>query len=1045
MGHCAEAFEDFRRADAFYIEALGFQPDDDKALFTAGIAYQRLGDDARLQQVLTKLQELHPSSDYTWSLYIRTREPSESVEAIEGAIPSSCKQLEEVTISLALLAQRRGDLEKSERYAAISYQSHPDNFICGQWRCITLINVVAHGCVIRRDPTITTQDKEKVQEALTIIEKLLQHQRVRLSDRISAEILCMRSTCYRLLGDFEGAARDAESAWGKAPQVEEYALKHAIFLAEGTHSNRAIAVLEGIAPPFTEADLLLARLLFARGSERDYGRIVDLLTNRHTQDDAFTVQTLRALALVRLKRVDEALGTISEASNRGLMSKGAMHVALGAIQQESKNMTAAAREARLAFAQREAIPEEDGIRKLAHILHHLGMHDEAAVVIEPVIREGLPDNDLPLLAVCALKSGRATHCMKCLASIRMKGIYRLDLIELEVHLFLKYNDIDGAVAALQEALRGINDLEAAKALRVKLAVLGHEFQRPELIVTDPDLLPAVSNASAAIGIGVVCALTYHSDTRLAVDYAYHLLRRFMSVAEVHQAVVMSFRLGTGEIDLPMPEVVAPGTAVAFTENDNETVQVLVIEDALVPSPDPARNEQSPSGPLAVLFAGKRVDDVVSPREGLSYRIRAIVDKRAYRFQEVLANYERRFTGFFVQKFRTADASGNLVLDDLIRQLASHTDHVNEGLDAYRDSLLSLALLAKKAGGDLFKTMGTLSSRAGYEIKAAFGSDAELADSLGCLLDSSAIVIAPSALCTLLHVGDYRWIEAYHGTIYITQSTLRDLNKLLKEHSSPTGEFSLDYRDGQPVRHQKSAEQSAANAVRIKELIAFIEKRFTVMDGKSLAAVSGDLQTLLTSFFGSSGAESIALAKAHNAVFHSDDMVERYVASQKLGVRGSWTQSLVHYLANNKLIPTDKMHHITIKLCALQYAFTRISPETVLFAFKEGKWDASSPEMTALLPTFADSRIETKGIAMLTAWTLTLIWRQASLPQVAELVTIRIIKQILKRNFGSSIVGALIQVTDKLFGLDVISAEHCKSVMRSVLVSDRRDGGGLIVT
>ncbi len=97
--------------------------------------------------------------------------------------------------------------------------------------------------------------------------------------------------------------------------------------------------------------------------------------------------------------------------------------------------------------------------------------------------------------------------------------------------------------------------------------------------------------------------------------------------------------------IPDFESVQLGCAVRFVEQDTKVETWAVLEDA--PDADQFRGEHGPSSPLMKHLRGRRIGDKFQIAEGRNRKtavVKQIISKYAYRYQDCLYGWARRFPG-----------------------------------------------------------------------------------------------------------------------------------------------------------------------------------------------------------------------------------------------------------------------------------------------------------------------------------------------------------------------------------------------------------------
>src|SRR5262249_32446849 len=145
----------------------------------------------------------------------------------------------------------------------------------------------------------------------------------------------------------------------------------------------------------------------------------------------------------------------------------------------------------------------------------------------------------------------------------------------EVDLLEKYN-FHEAIGVLQDFLKVHPDDTVA---RLRLSNIGLKYGFANLIDGRVEVLPQVESFSAIEhALATVQILRFTKQPDAALRYAYQLLRLHFGEPDAHRSMLIALGPFGEKPTVSQPQLVEPGTAVAFIEESGSSERWVVIED-----------------------------------------------------------------------------------------------------------------------------------------------------------------------------------------------------------------------------------------------------------------------------------------------------------------------------------------------------------------------------------------------------------------------------------------------------------------------------------
>src|ERR1700691_6080876 len=205
------------------------------------------------------------------------------------------------------------------------------------------------------------------------------------------------------------------------------------------------------------------------------------------------------------------------------------------------------------------------------------------------------------------------------------------------------NDPEAALAELEEMLHAHPE---DRVLRLRRSIVAARLGQVDLVVADPNAMPAAREIPTAPRRAAVPFLRDGGRANEALAYAYELLRRQGGSVDAHRAYLAAL----GPVG-PMPHVpdfdsAGSGCALSFVEEGSNTEKWILLEDAN--DADETIDEYNPQHPMTKAVKGKKAGERFQLPEGRFSRrqatVKQMISKYAYRYMDVLINWQARFPG-----------------------------------------------------------------------------------------------------------------------------------------------------------------------------------------------------------------------------------------------------------------------------------------------------------------------------------------------------------------------------------------------------------------
>jgi len=1036
--------ENLNDAAKLFIEATGFQPDDPVALANEALAYSLLGDSERAFALAERVRERFPTSARALMVWLNAAPAAFTLENLEAAVPAHLGEDPEVIMALARRALVSRDTLKAEelsrRATVIKTEwSYP-------WALLgeSIFRSALPGSAedyIRAGSLCDASRLAAAAEACTKAIELAQKEK---QPGIEAWALLIRAEARRLLGEAD-AEEDIVTAYSLHPDDATVLRDYAYMKLRRGRKRDAIEKLRLGVNREARADLrmMLAGALNSTGELNDRDEATEIFSNLAT-DSRIAAPEFRTHAaistvdnLIKDQHWEQARAFLAQRSMESL-SATALAALQGGVELAAGNREKASEAASGAVTRITATTSHDDIRLAAKLLADLGRHRDALPLWQVLATPGRLGYDSCRFIDCALRLGEHRLFLDFCEQLRQNGIYDPQLIEAEAGIRGHY-DIDGTIGLLQEHLRRSPEDRIA---RLQLSVIGIQLGRDELVSSDPASMPRPEDTAPENWKTIVLVMRSGGHLWEALKFAYRLLRLNFGNVEAHRAYLASLLTTDPKPEIPIPDVAGPGTAVAFTEEGDTQIEWRVIEEET--EPDVNLQEIGPGHFIAQQLAGKRVGDTFLLAQGSVVSKRAtllqVLSKYVYRFQECGENWLRRFPDHpDVQPVRIAaprTAGADVDLSEFFqsfdRILAAH----HEAIEAYRSHPIPIHVVAEALGRSEFGQTIRVETDESVPVRCCTGRAEERTAAMLALRNASGIVLDLTAISTLAILDALDCLQQFQMRFLVSEQALSEIRWLAEEHATEGSRTGLGRQGYRYVISEMTPGAVRAQRELLDSIVTKVKSQCMVVGCPELAAVPTDKREFLTKVAGEHGAQSIILASAVGNVLWTDDFAIAALAAHEFGVRRVWTQVALQERTEAGAIRPELLIEATAKLLGWRYYFTSTGVPALARAGAIAEWNPDRWPLKGGLEVFSDRGITTKDVVSLAISFILQYTGEVALPEVRDVVTVRILERLSSRGEGLMPVGMLLRALPAAFGLNVLRATELVRVASAWLTSKR---------
>ena len=1026
-----------RKASRLFIAARSIRPDDEAACTNEVLAYELLGERERACTMAEAVCAKFPRSGRAHALLLSNMATSIPLAELERRTPPLVKMHPEVAMVMVRRSIAAKDYARAERFArkateALTEKSEPW-LLLGQ--SILLSEIESNSGPIR---------EERIQEAEACLSRAIALAQEEASVTNQVQALLARAQARIAVHEIEGAGRDIENAHALEREDGNGLCEYAILLRSRGNLNQAVDVFRRAVKigGREDAEFHLGVTLRERDMPGDLNEAAEILlravrnpATTPTGDYLFAVGcTVDALS--RLERWHQAEALLAELPEDRIPA-AARYTLHGRLELSRGDTAKASQLADTALSELRADTSADERRNLAALLHDLGRYGEALVIWESIIQirgfamqgetaqVGATAGDTRRLLECATRLGRHEVVLEVCRKMRTDGALLEGAFEFELEI-LERHDPTSALRLMDEFL-AVHPGD--RVMKLRRAAAAREIGYRDQTAIDPEAMPTPREVLPSLGRVAVNLMREAGRPNEALSYAYELLRRRPDDPDAHRAYLSA--LGPfGQMPVvPDFETAQTGCAVCFVEQDSSLESWAILEDA--PDADEALGEFSPSSFLAKQLRGRRLGDKFQLSDGRVNRktavIKQLISKYAYRYQDCLHHWTRRFPGLpEIEMMRgdpKAEAEVPYNLDVVARGMSSEEVRDNAH-KFYALTPLSIHGYAERVGLNDLHGVLSLAGRPDAIVKCCQGSGEEIEAALAAYNRAHSIVLDLTAIATLSLLGRLDHLENWPRRFIISQATLQELRR-----------FQFEPNTALAASSNRTGSDLATVDLELRGLADTIAETCTVIDGSVLSTLSASQREELVTHFGLHGAESILLASMPGHVLWTDDRVVANVARNDFGVRRIWTQTALMARVQDGSLDSSDLATASTKLAGWGYTFTTPSLENLMRAGAVAYWDPDQFPLKQALDQFATESVRMPDAVILAAELIVNIYGDSHLRATREPVIARLLDRLAARRGGREAIEALPRSLPIRFGLDLIGARELADAIRGWMAAN----------
>jgi tetratricopeptide (TPR) repeat protein len=1000
-----------------FIECVQYEPEEEKPRCWAANGNLILGHRDECASLVKDILVDFPESTFAYALRVYSAPEDAAFPELEGLVPDRHRDAPEVAIALSERAAAGKLMDIAEAYARRACKGespHP----MAKYR---LGMVIVESTIRRTRPLLSESppvDEDRLREGVAFLKSSLDAFTTRGETLSQALCHFHLGRAYHFLGtnalrDGESSEDELRAAFVIQPTEPCFCTQYALALHDNDRIEEAINILEKASAndDSLNATVLAAQFLNNRRASGDIQRAISLLDAAQAKfpGDVSSANTEYISVLADVYCADNKKQDAIDIINRLIDSFESVEkqALLGLTARKTDDKETAQT---LILSAAEAVDSDTDIwtrHLIAVELLSLKLYQDAFTILREHVTDTCMSLDTWGLVIAAQQSGQDGFLLRFLNRLREAGVVETQFMDLELGLLERYHAGLQCIEVVQHLLdTNVGDEEFRSELRIRLSFLGIVYDRPELVEHDISRLPRADSTTPDIGAMVVELLIQQGHFEKSQEYAYTLLRSNFQAKKAHQALIAAYLLERNADAPPSPDTVVPGTAFHYTEDGVPGEKFAIIEDG--PSPSMERNEYDANHHIFKNAIGKMVGECFTLRdtgfqqtEGTILRIH---DKKVFRFNMCIQEYERRFDDSFLVKVRMPkDEEGNFDFEPIRKAMEQHANAIAERDKIYRSYPLSVSIYAMLSHANIVDVIGHMANER-LPIRCCAGTGEEETLALEVLEHDARLVLDPSAVATLVHTRTTDLLQALPIKLIIPRGLLIRMREEIERKVKFSGN-TLSCVDSRLVFTEVTEEQKLQWIDRLRDTVDALETNGEVVDGLPLADETPDLRNQWTQLFGWDIAEAIAIAKHYNATIWTDDFLVSRFAAEHAGVQRVWTEVVYKWASKNDAIPHHRFVDIVADLVDFGYWHTKLFPEVAIKMASDSEWDFQRRPFKHVIEWMGSAGVSASTIGALAEKLLPRIYRSQN-EFIGSATVQAVLGSINKRYDGRSIIREL---------------------------------------
>ena len=1016
----------------YYIEALQYNPENEKAILNCALGYFLLGEKEKVRPLIEKVLKLNPLNPHAFSFLIQSID--EPLENLESMIPDSLKNDSEIAYAMSHQCRLQNNLFQEINWLEIALENDNDNPELKAALATTLILIIQNNHHSIYTKQLDDNQKNNLNRAIQLLNEAWDSISNTSLKKYRLEWLINRSVAKKFLGDIIGSSLDIEKVLEINPADISIKKYKAILAYENKDIETAENILKEILTIDQNPDIILLLAKYQSDQKR-YKEAINLLIKSIESNISFDnreVNELLVYCYIRDNNYEQADVILHSLRNNYPTD---ILILLDSAQlaklQENKDLALHYTKSAMNLLTNKSSFIE--IVRTADTLNELEQTDEAIKLYEKITDITLDTNLTRKLLYCYYHHGEMGRALYICQNLTAKYGPNKAITEMESAIYEEIGDLQNAKKVCNEYLKIFSDdLEIA----LRKAVVSLHLKDINAIDQFLEKINDVSTFSLKQCILLAQLYAERNLHDKAIDLLYETRRKFYNDSEAHFAYIsLFFQWENAITHLLTVDSIKENVAVCIQSETNKTEwYILENRDKI----DFVRKEISINHPFSERLFNKKINEEVIIKENpISTEIGKIIEiksKYIYALHESMESFEKLFPNthnFYGIKIDTNN-NGTLPkeIQTLLDQAAEQKELVLEIESKYRQGHLTVGLYANLIGINAIDAWRTVIGNSKLGLKCCEGNRQENRLAIYILQKKPKLIIDLISLMTLHGLGLQNVTTRIFGKFGIAQSTIDLLQYTVLEHKGikSRGFMTINKEGEEFVKNNISADQIKNNIEYFQILLNWIYENCDILPCTEALNINREFKKQLSEPLGQPFIDTMLIAKEPGYILFSDDQNLRIFAKNQFNIDGVWTQVVLSFCKSCNELNKNDYNQAIVKLICSNYYNIPVDDGVLIEAARQANWFPKEP-FISVLNILSENSLEIKSVLNVTCNFLYELWKTPILTQQRDILIFSVFDKITENRNRDQIFSELSSLINNKFLLLPFAEEQITSLIK----------------
>ena len=942
----------------YFIEALQYNSDDEKALLNAALGYIMLNQREEAEPLVREVLKRNPASSRAYSMLVHINE-EKPYETVLNDIPEAHFNDSEVAHALGKLAANKGKLKEAKEWFERGIENDEQDILELK---VTLGFVLVQMLSDDIESFVVGKIDEAPQSIIDRIIKLFTEawEKVKNTDLkfVKHSWIAQRGIMFRHKKEYEQAIKDLDIAIELCPDNPIYKKFRALVAYESGDTQSATTLLNELINSSEQpmVVILLAEIYWQTDRTGDAIKILTDCIEQHPGHNLIEeVKQSLVYTYLRTDNLDKAEDLVNEMRDED--PKNILHLVAAAEILARRDQLSDARlllnEAKAYALKRGSMREQISV---AGELEKLGQYQEATELYEKIADQTKYTPLTRNLIFCYYKIGKLGQALEICQNILQQKEPSSEIIELAAGIQEELGNLSESRRLCERYLAVHPDDELMRLRKASL-----DFRTQAFDEVDRYLQSDIDTSKLDL-VNILRLAEIHSargHRRKTIDLLYETLRKHYNDGRAHEKYIFECLMRNQDDDAWLNATRADvDTAICVKNKSGERIW-YVIEDREDVKID--RNQIQPSHQIAQQLLGKSVGEEIvlrdSPLGQENGKIVEVKSKYVHACRDSMENFEIRFpdaSNLHQLTIQGLDSDDQEYVwqqfEPFLKMVRERRAGAEKAVEVYGKGRFPIGAFADSLGLHPLDAWGALMCRPDPGIQCCQGTADERNIALALLTNPDVkLVIDLTSLMTIHMIGLQDRVVATFGKFLIAQSTIDEMQECIiaRRGRQSQGFSGLTHERGHYVHAEISKEQIQSQVEDIEEILRWIRKNCEVTPIKAFESMDRHQREDREKLLGKSFFDSALIALEPNHVLLSDDLHLRRIVKldkheMEYGTNGVWTQVVLEICTTRGHLKKDEYIKAVIQLVTANYHHTMVDVDTVIEAARQSKWQLDYP-------------------------------------------------------------------------------------------------------